>query len=224
VPLLCANCGLPLHGGDEAAMFVCENCGLVHEPGEEGLAPFEPFSAAVTTRLAYAADIQYLAIWRVHVQVTAGPDSAWHRVRKAAGQQSPYVYVPAFSLARMVVHRLGASLTQTQPLLDLVNGLPVDSMRRSVLKGVDDPTIELAFGADFGTISPVLVGRKDSHALAHFVFLAVESYDKHELHSVEYQLEATGEELLFLPAVWDPRQVHESNWRLLLREFDGLVA
>jgi hypothetical protein len=30
--------------------------------------------------------------------------------------------------------------------------------------------------------------------------------------------------LIFIPAVWDPRQVHESNWRLLLREFDGLVA
>jgi AmmeMemoRadiSam system protein B/AmmeMemoRadiSam system protein A len=37
-------------------------------------------------------------------------------------------------------------------------------------------------------------------------------------------IEDRGHRALFLPAVWDPRQVHESNWRLLLREFDGLVA
>jgi hypothetical protein len=222
--LLCSNCGLPLQGGDEAAMFVCENCGLVHEPGEHGLEPFSPLTATITTNLAYAGDAQYLAVWRVAVEVTAGPESAWHRVEKTAAPGAPCVYVPAFSIARMTVHRLGASLTEAQPALELSTGLPVNTGRRTLLKDVDDPTIEMALGPDFGTISPVLVGRKDAHALAHFVFLAVESYDKHELHSVEYQLEATGEELIFIPAVWDPRQVHESNWRLLLREFDGLVA
>jgi hypothetical protein len=205
-------------------MFVCENCGLVHEPGEQGLAAFPPFSAAITTGLAYAGDAQYLAVWRVAVNVTAAPDSAWHRVVKTAAPEVPLVYVPAFSLARMTVHRLGASLTEAQPSLELSSGLPMGATHRPLLKDVDDPTIEMALGPDFGTVSPVLVGRADARALAHFVYLAVESYDKHELHAVEYQLEATGEELVFLPAVWDPRQVHESNWRLLLREFDGLVA
>ncbi len=205
-------------------MFVCENCGFVHEPGEQGLVAFPPLSAAITTGLAYAGDAQYLAIWRVAVNVMAGPESAWHRVAKAAAPDAPLVYVPAFSLARMTVHRLGASLTQAQPSLELSSGLSVSAMHRPLLKGVDDPTIEMALGPDFGTVSPVLVGRPDARALAHFVYLAVESYDKHELHSVEYRLEATCEELVFVPAVWDPRQVHESNWRLLLREFDGLVA
>ncbi|MBN1632034.1 MAG: hypothetical protein JW990_19940, partial [Thermoleophilia bacterium] len=73
-------------------------------------------------------------------------------------------------------------------------------------------------------ISPVVVGRQDSRTLAHFVFLAVESHEKKDLMAVDYQLETRGEELIFIPAVWDPRHIHESNWRLLLREFDGQVA
>ena len=225
MPLLCKRCGLPLEGGDEAALFVCATCGLVHEPGENGFTPFSPLTAAITTALAQAGDVRYLAVWRVAVEVKTGADSAWERIKKVAAPQPPYVYVPAFSLARMVVHRLGASLTEIQPDLELCSGLEVSSTQRPTLVGVDDPTIEeCSLGPAFGTISPVLVGRKDAHALAHFVYLAVESSDKHELHSVEYELQATAEDLLFLPAVWDPRQVHESNWRLLLREFDGLVA
>jgi hypothetical protein len=205
-------------------MFVCVNCGLVHEPGENGFTAFSPLTVAPTTDLAQAGDVQYLAVWRVAVEVKAGPDSAWERIQKVAAPRQPYVYVPAFSVARMVVHRLGASLTQMQPELQLTTGLDVSCTERPHLKDVEDPTIEYAFGPAFGVISPVVVGRKDAHALAHFVYLAVESSDKHELHAVEYELEATAEDLLFLPAVWDPRQVHESNWRLLLREFDGLVA
>jgi hypothetical protein len=205
-------------------MFVCASCGLIHEPGEKGFAVFSPFSAAPTTNLAQAGDLHYLAVWRVSVEVKAGADSAWERIKKVAAPQQPYVYVPAFSVARMIVHRLGASLTQMQPVLELTTGLDVSGLERPHLKGVDDPTIEYSLGPAFGVISPVVVGRKDAHALAHFVYLAVESSDKHELHAVEYELEATAEDLLFLPAVWDPRQVHESNWRLLLREFDGLVA
>jgi hypothetical protein len=60
--------------------------------------------------------------------------------------------------------------------------------------------------------------------LAHFVYLAVESHEAHDLQSVDYELETVGEDLVFIPAAWDPRCIHESNWRLLLREFDGLVA
>lgn len=206
-------------------MFVCANCGLIHEPGENGFTAFSPLTAALTTALAYSGDVQYLAVWRVAVEIKASPDSAWERMRKAAAPRAPYMYVPAFSLARMVVHRLGASFTQTQPALELSSGLDASAAQRPVLVGADDPTTEEdSLGPGFGSISPVLVGRKDAQALAHFVYLAVESSDKHELHSVEYELEAITQDLLFLPAVWDPRQVHESNWRLLLREFDGLVA
>ncbi len=205
-------------------MFVCVSCGLVHEPGENGFTAFSPLTAAITTALAQAGDVRHLAVWRVTVEVKARVDSAWERIKRATAPQAPYVFVPAFSLARMVVHRLGASLTQTQPHLELTTGLNVSAFDRPHLKGVDDPTVEFTLGPGFGVVSPVLVGRADAQALAHFVYLAVESSDKHELHSVEYEMEATAEELLFIPAVWDLRQVHESNWRLLLREFDGLVA
>jgi hypothetical protein len=205
-------------------MFVCGNCGLVHEPGETGLTSFSPLSAAITTALAQAGDVQHLAVWRVAVEIKAGLDSAWERIKKVAAPHPAYVYVPAFSLARMVVHRLGASLTEMQPVLELARGLELGSVSRPTLVD-DDPTIEeYSLGPAFGAVSPVLVGRADAHALAHFVYLAVESSDKHELHAVDYELQATAEDLIFLPAVWDPRQVHESNWRLLLREFDGLVA
>jgi hypothetical protein len=91
-------------------------------------------------------------------------------------------------------------------------------------KGDGAPSAGFAAGPGFGIVSPIVVGREDAHALAHFVYLAVESYETKDLHSVQYDLESLGEELLFLPAVWDPRYIHESNWRLLLREFDGLVA
>jgi hypothetical protein len=206
-------------------MFVCANCGLVHEPGENGFTAFSPLTAAITTALAHSGDVQYLAVWRVAVEITASPESAWERIKKLAAPHAPYVYVPAFSLARMVVQRLGASLTETQPVLELSSGLDATAAQRPMLVGADDPAIEeYPLGSGFGAISPVLVGKKDAKVLAHFVYLAVESSDKHELHSVEYELRATSEDLLFLPAVWDPRQVHESNWRLLLREFDGLVA
>jgi hypothetical protein len=219
------QCGLPLEGGDQAAMFVCANCGLVHEPAEGGFTVFSPLSAAPTTGLPLGDYVQNLAVWRVTVEVKTGTDSAWERIKKVAAPERPCVYVPAFSLARMVVHRLGASLTQMQPRLELQPGLKVTDFEHPQLVGVDDPTIEeFSLGPTFGAISPVLIGRKDAHALAHFVYLAVESSDKHELHAVEYELQAIAEDLVFLPAVWDPRQVHESNWRLLLHEFDCLVA
>ena len=205
-------------------MFVCVNCGLVHEPGEHGFTAFSPHTAAITTRLAYAGDVQYIAVWRVAATIDAGPLSPWERIKKTAGSRTPYVFVPAFSLARMVMQRLGASLTEAQLDLQLTEGLLAAPLQAPALV-TDDPTIdEAALGPGFGSISPVLVGRKDAATLAHFVYLAVESYDKRELHSVDYQLEVAGEDLVFLPAVWDPRQVYESNWRLLLREFDGLVA
>jgi hypothetical protein len=180
-----------------------------------------------------AGSPQFLAFWRVAARVSAGEGSAWERIQRAAGPGSGYLYVPAFSLARAVIHQLGVSLTEAQPELELTQGLPVGGSQWPALRGVtgggrvdaDDRVPRgMADRPDFGVISPVVVGRTDSHVLAHFVYLAVESHDAHDLRSVDYELEVVGEDLLFIPAVWDPRCIHESNWRLLLREFDGQVA
>ena len=201
------------------------------EPGEDGLAGSPPLTAASTSELAVGGRVQYLAVWRVAVSVSAAPGSAWERICKVAAPGPAYLYVPAFTLVRPVVQRLGVSLTEAQPVLELSSGLSEDPAHRPSLVSVGGGpgggrTIGDVFveGSDFGTFSPVLVGRKDAHILAHFVYLAVESHETHELRSVDYRLEALGEEQTFLPATWDPRYIHESNWRLLLREFDGLVA
>jgi len=173
----------------------------------------------VTTELAVAGAIRYLAVWRVAASINGVSGSAWHRICRATAPRPAYVFVPAFTLMRTTMQRLGARLTQAQPEMDLTRGLSVDAHRRPALVGVGGAT-----EPDFGPISPIVVNRYDSRTLAHFVFLAVESHEKKDLMSVDYTLEPLGEELLFIPAVWDPRYVHESNWRLLLREFDGQVA
>jgi hypothetical protein len=203
-------------------MFVCTNCGLVHEPGEKGFVPFSARTAAVTTDLAVSGDVRYLAVWRLSVNIVS---TCWDRIRKAAAPAEPVLYVPAFSLARAVVQQLGVSLTEAQPPLQLSEGLDLTALQRPILvDAAGAPDDDPARGPEFGVISPILCGRKDAHVLAHFVYLAVESHEAHELRSIDYELETTGEELVFLPAVWDPRYIYDSNWRLLLREFDGLVA
>jgi hypothetical protein len=198
-------------------------CGRAHEPDESGLNSFSPLTAAVTTELAVSGPVQYLAVWCMEVVVTGATASAWERIRKAAAPEPPYLYVPAFTLVRPVVQRLGVSLTEAQPSLELSSGLATGSGPRPALVDSGEESRENR-GPDFGTFSPVVVGRKDARMLAHFVYLAVESHEVSDLQSVDYELETVREELLFLPAVWDPRYIHESNWRLLLREFDGLVA
>ena len=193
----------------------------------------------MTTELAVGGTVHYLAVWRVTATVSAAGDSAWERICKAAAPESAYLYIPGFTLTRPVMQQLGVSLTEAQPALDLTTGFSEDASHRPALVGVGGgkgvsstaggevgtgaPGVAVA-GPDFGTFSPVVVSRTDCHVLAHFVYLAVESHETHDLRSVDYELEAVGEELVFIPAVWDPRYVHESNWRLLLREFDGLVA
>jgi hypothetical protein len=225
VPLLCDQCGLALEGDDDAALFVCPNCGLVHEPSEDGFTSFAPLTASATTELAVAGGARLLAVWRLTVSVSAAPDSAWERIRKATAPDPAYLYVPAFSLMRPVVQRLGVSLTEVQPVLELSPGLALAAAQRPTLVGVGlGSSGAEAAGPGFDTFSPVVVGRRDARILGHFVYLAVESHEVKDLRSVEYELEAVGEDLLFLPAVWDPRYITESNWRLLLREFDGLVA
>ncbi len=202
----------------------------MYAPGEGGLSSFSPWTAAVTSELAVAGDVRYLAVWRVTPSVRAAVDSAWERIRRVVTPAEPDLYVPAFTLIRPVVQRLGVRLTEAQPSLELARGLAREVTSRPSLVRVGRDGSMGARGSGpadepgFGTFSPVLAGREDARVLAHFVYLAVESYETHDLRSVDYELETTGEELIFIPAVWDPRQIHESNWRLLLREFDGLVA
>jgi len=238
--LICDNCGLGLQGGDDAAVFLCLNCGTAHEPLEEGLVSFSPITAAITTDLAVAGVTHYLAVWRLAVSVTGAADSAWERIRRATAPNPAYLYVPAFSLMRAVVQRLGVSVTEAQPDLELAPGLRGLTDQRPALAevgagallgaapnhltGARAPGAAVGAGPGFGTYSPVVVSRRDAHTLGHFVYLAVESHEARDLHSIDYGLETIGEELLFIPAVWDPRCIHEYNWRLLLREFDGLVA
>jgi hypothetical protein len=231
VPLVCKNCGGRLEGADEAAIFVCPVCGIAYETVADDLVGFRPLTAAITTELAVGGTVQYLAVWRLAVKAPPSlfGESAWARIGRSHAPDPIYLYVPAFTLARAAVQRLAVSLAEAQPTLQLTPGLAQDTSRRPALVGADKIPLPGSAGValtgpDFGTLSPVVVGRKDCPALAHFAFLAVESYELPNLRAVDYKLEITGEELVFLPAVWDPRYVHDSNWRLLLREFDGQVA
>jgi hypothetical protein len=145
---------------------------------------------------------------------------------------------------------MGVRLTEVQPILELASGAPTAPGPRPalveagsgappVLGPVGDDTgdgeraeresdtSDAAGGVgrpDFDTVSPVLIGRREAWGLAYFVYMAIEARELRELRPADYRLEPGGEELLFIPATWDPRYIHESNWRLLLREFDGLVA
>jgi hypothetical protein len=206
------------------------------------LTPLRPFAAAPTTELAVAGPVQYLAVWRLPASIDTPVESGWERVRRKAQPGPPYLYVPAFSLARAVVQRLGTRLVEAQPLLQLMEGLPQDIPARPSLvapSGVDGrdqgditaPVVDHAMeidalgqAPDFGRFSPVVVGRQDARVLSHFIYLALVSHEVRDLSAVEYRLTTAKEDLVLLPAVWDPRYIHESSWRLLLREFDDLVA
>lgn len=202
---------------------------MAYEAVEGELASFRPLTASETTELAVCGTTQYLAFWRLNVDFSPALDSAWTRLRRAKAPDPVYLYVPAFTLARAMMQRIGVSLAEAQPQLELAPGLVggIGSKPSLVEVGAmpapGSPGLALT-GPDFGTLSPVVVGRTDSHVLAHFLFLAVESREAPNLRSVDYHLETLGEELVFLPAVWDPRYAHDSSWRLLLREFDGRVA
>lgn len=183
----------------------------------------------MTTELAVTGTVQYLAFWRLVVDLSRVVEGAWTRLCKAQAPDPAYLYVPAFTLAKAVVQRLGTSLSEAQPQLEMTPGLAEESRRRAPLAEVGAVALPGCAGAaltgsDFGTLSPVVVARQDCQALANFVLLAVESHGATNLGPVDYQLETKSEELVFIPAVWDPRYAHDSNWRLLLREYDGQVA
>jgi hypothetical protein len=66
----------------------------------------------------------------------------------------------------------------------------------------------------------VVLGRSEARLLAGFVHLGLSVREGRREEVVDDDLETLGEELVYIPAFWDPRCVHDANWRLLLREFD----
>ena len=225
-------------------MFVCHGCGLVHEVGDKALAPCGASTVVATTELAVSGLVQYLAVWRLQPAAMAEDDPLWEHIRRVAAPGPAYFYVPAFSLARPVVQRIGVRLTEVQPVIELTGGAPAARGLRPALAEARSEVSPLPAAAplssaerpggsvpgepaddqDFDVVSPVLVGRREAWGLAHFIHLAIEARETHDLRPAESRMQPGGEELLFFPAVYDPRYIHESNWRLLLREFDGLVA
>lgn len=189
----------------------------MHEPVEGGLDSFPALAASITTELAIPSDVRYLAVWRL-------PAPGWERIVRLADPHRGYVYVPAFSLMRPVMQKLGASLCLNQPVLELNPGLPLQVRPRPALVGAPAESWATWEGPGFGAVSPVLIGRGDARVLAQFVQLAVESRETHDRIPTADELDLERGELVFLPAAWDPRYIHESNWRLLLSEFDDLVA
>jgi hypothetical protein len=201
-------------------------------------------TAEITSEQSLPPAVHHLAVWRflatveVKSKVSKSPapsDLTWERVRQEAGPGGPHLYVPAFTLSRAVVQRLGTALVRKQPRLDLVPGLPRDTRSGPHLVAVSGSVHPLpetvsagdavergAPGPGFEGLSPVLLTEEDAQAVAHFVYLALESEATPELRSIGYDLDLTGAQLVFLPAVYEPGRAIHSNWRLLLREFDGL--
>lgn len=228
-------CGLPLEAATDAAVYPCRTCGRAYQVESGALVELRPRTASVSTELAVPAEVRYLAVWRFLASVEvrgkqaktgAPPTQVWEQIRRAAAPEPPFLYVPAFSLVRMVVQQLGLGLVQAQPRLELEEGLPPErpAPPRSVPEGGSPAEEEWASDPGFGTLSPILLSRTDAEAVAHFVYLALESRSTPDLRSIDYSLGLTSAELLFLPAAHDVRHVRDSNWRFLLREFDGLVA
>ncbi len=209
-------------------MFVCPGCGKVYEAGGDGLSVFPALTAAATTQLAVSGPVRHLAVWRLLPASMGDRDPVWEHIVRAAAPGAAYLYVPAFSLARPVVQRIGVRLTEVQPVLELTTGAPAGPAPRPALveasPGVESSDAAVLDTPDFDDVSPVLIGRREAWGLAHFIYMAIEAREFRESRPVDYRLEPGSEELLFVPAAWDPRYIHESNWRLLLREFDGLVA
>jgi len=131
---------------------------------------------------------------------------------------SEFPKVPAFGQAHLLTAMAQRGDVSARPTLVAA---PSEMAPAGATAGVSVGPDE---GPGFGTVSPIVAGRQDARALANFIYLAVVAHELHDLVSIEYRLELSGEELVFLPAVWDPRYVLTSNWRFLLREFDDLVA
>jgi hypothetical protein len=211
-------------------------CGLVHEVGEKSLSPFSASTVTATTGLAVSGKVQYLAVWRLLPEALPKGGPIWDSIQRRAAGGPAYLFVPAFSLARAVMQRIGVRLTQMQPEITLTEGAPVARLLRPALAEARPyaPPLQTASEAPQSSSSPhepfpdavssVLVGTREAWGLAHFIYMAVEARELHDVRLTGFRLQPGREELLFLPAVWDSRYIHDSNWRILLREFDGLVA
>ena len=189
----------------------------------------------MTTELATPPDIRYVAVWRFMAAIDvrgkqsrspAAPSQVWEGIRRTAAPEPPFLYVPAFSLAKAAVQQLGTALVRAQPRLDLAPEIPRERPAGPRLATAEVRAVEQewALEPEFGTLSPIVLSMRDAETVAHFVYLAVESRSTPDLRGIDYDLSLSGGELLFLPAVFDVRYVRDSNWRFLLREFDGLVA
>lgn len=232
--MVCRRCGAAIPSQEHVALLVCPICGLAHELVDGELGVTTPLVAAPTTQLAVTGETHLLAAWRLIVEVDEPGDSTWEQLARAAAPGLPYLYIPAFSTTRSVLHKLGFRLTQAQPeLMSAASGLS----SRGGLSAVPSPVTELvphpdrddgAAGWDdasgFGYFSPVVLSRQDARVLSHFLYLVLRSGDIRELAVADYRLDVVAEELVYIPAVWDTRCIHEANWRLLLHEFDDLVA
>jgi len=213
-------------------MLVCPVCGLAHEVFDDELSTLAPLIAQETTELAVVGDVHYLAVWRLLVDILEQDNAVWEQIVRQASPALPYLYVPAFSSGRSVLQRLGFKLTKRQPVLKpLAKGRLLGRLRSQSLlssdsmSGVADADDGLTGDeSGFDLFSPVLIGRQDSRVLAHFVYQVLRSGESRDLSVVDYRLDVVAEELVFVPAVWDPRCIRDANWRLLLVEFDDLVA
>jgi hypothetical protein len=196
-----------------------------------------PLITRESTRLAVTGALHYLAAWRLVVDIDEPDDTTWEQVTRQAAPALPYLYVPAFSSTRSVLQRLGFRLTERQPVLEPLGGHLPGRPRPELLEAPEVRSRRAGFstvlseapppGEDdsgFGLFSPVVISRQDSRVLSHFVYLVLRSGDTRELGVVDYRLDVVAEELVYIPAVWDPRNIHDANWRLLLVEFDDLVA
>ena len=209
---------------------MCPECGRAYEVRGGKLGPLKAYVAAPTTHLALISPVRYLPVWRFAAQVQvreklsrsgAPAASVWDQVVKAAQPRVPHVYVPAFAFGRQVVQQLGAGLVERQPRLQLREGVPPGQLECVEYSA---PQEEEEDGPGFGTTAPVLLSRRDAETVAHYVYLAVESRGTTDMRGIDYQMDLGPGELVFLPAVYDKRYVRDSGWRLLLEEFDGLVA
>lgn len=222
-----------------ASLFPCRACGLFYEPQGQDLREVIPRTAAITTELAVPPEVHYLAAWSFLASVevrqkrtatVVPPVSVWEHVREVAAPRPPFLFVPTFALVRVVMKQLGAVLVEAQPELELESGIPPEGPKRPVLVEAGGQAVQVVgheeeTGAPPNwTVSPVLLSQRDAETVAHFVYLAVENRATADLRGIDYNLSLTGAELLLLPAVFDRRYVRDSNWRFLLREFDGLVA
>ena len=238
IALTCSSCLLPLEVQQGAALFPCRQCGRAFEPSDEGLREVRPQTADTTTELTVPPYVRHLAVWSfaAEVRVTskwsgtgAPPESVWDQVRRSAEPAPARLFVPSFAIRRVLVQQLGVGLVLAQPELVLRPELPAEQVFPARPHAVPDSSKDEAGddtdqGPGFGTLSPVLLSEEDARTVAHFVYLAVEARGSTELKHIDYELALGPGELLFLPALYDPHYVRDSNWRFLLREFDSLVA